>query len=301
MTRAHKLSNLIGAIVPFLAFIAAVVLLWNQYVGWSDLAVLAIMYVIAGLGVTVGYHRLLTHRSFQTYKPIEYLFATLGSMAVQGPVIAWVADHRKHHAHTDEEGDPHSPHVGHGEGLRGALHGLWYAHMGWLFDSHGRAEGRQYARDLVEDRGMRLISSQFLSIVLLGLLIPAGLGYLFTGTLKGALTGLIWGGFVRIFMLHHVTWSINSVCHFFGRRRFAIEDHSTNVFWLALPSFGESWHHNHHAFPRSAVHGLKWWEVDPSAVIIRAMKRMKLAWNVVEISPERQAQKAAPKRTAVPA
>jgi stearoyl-CoA desaturase (Delta-9 desaturase) len=293
MTRAHKISNLIGAIVPFLAFIAAIVLLWNSIVDWSDLAVLAMMYVVAGLGVTIGYHRLLTHRSFQTSKPMEYLFATLGSMAVQGPVIAWVADHRKHHAHTDEEGDPHSPHVGHGDGIKGALHGLWYAHMGWLFDSHGRAEGKQYARDLVEDRGMRFINRNFLGIVLLGLLIPAGLGYLLDGTLKGALTGLLWGGLVRIFMLHHVTWSINSVCHFFGRRRFAIEDHSTNVFWLALPSFGESWHHNHHAFPRSAVHGLKWWEVDPSAWVIRGMKRLKLAWNVVEITPERQAQKIA--------
>ncbi len=300
MTRAHRISNLIGAIVPFIAFLAAIALLWNQYVGWHDLAVLALMYVITGLGITVGYHRMLTHRSFQTYKPLEYLWAFLGSMAVQGPVIAWVADHRKHHAHTDEEGDPHSPHVGHGDGILGALHGLWYAHMGWLFDAHGRADGEKYARDLVEDRGMTLMSRQFLSIVLIGLLIPAGLGYLLTGgTLKGAITGLIWGGLVRIFMLHHVTWSINSVCHFFGRRRFDIEDHSTNVFWLALPSFGESWHHNHHAFPRSAVHGLKWWEVDTSAMVIRAMKRLHLAWNVVEITPERQAQKLAAKQPAV--
>jgi len=299
MTRAHKISNLLGAIVPFLAFIAAIVLLWNRIVDWSDLAVLAIMYVLTGLGVTVGYHRLLTHRSFQTSKPLEYVFATLGSMAVQGPVIAWVADHRKHHAHTDEEGDPHSPHVGHGDGVLGALRGLWYAHMGWLFDSHGRAEGAQYARDLVEDRGMRFLSRGFLGVAALGLLIPFGLGYAIDGTLAGGLTGMLWGGFVRIFMLHHVTWSINSVCHFFGRRRFDVEDHSTNVFWLALPSFGESWHHNHHAFPRSAVHGLRWWEIDPSAVVIRALKRLKLAWNVVEISPERQAQKTAAKRTAV--
>ena len=300
MTRAHRISNLIGAIVPFIAFLAAIALLWNEYVGWHDLAVLALMYVITGLGITVGYHRMLTHRSFQTYKPLEYVWAFLGSMAVQGPVIAWVADHRKHHAHTDEEGDPHSPHVGHGDGILGALRGLWYAHMGWLFDAHGRADGERYARDLVEDRGMRLMSRQFLSIVLIGLLIPAGLGYLLSGgTLKGAITGLIWGGLVRIFMLHHVTWSINSVCHFFGRRRFDVEDHSTNVFWLALPSFGESWHHNHHAFPRSAVHGLKWWEVDTSAMVIRAMKRLHLAWNVVEITPERQAQKMAAKQPAV--
>ena len=302
MTRAHRISNLIGAIVPFVAFILAIPLLWNTWIGWSDVAVFAIMYLAAGLGVTVGYHRLLTHRSFQTYMPVQYVFAVLGSMAVQGPVIAWVADHRKHHAHTDEEGDPHSPHVGHGEGFLASLHGLWYAHMGWLFDSHGRAEGRKYARDLVEDNGMRAINRHFLWLVLMSLALPAFLGFLFTGgTLKGAVTGLFWGGLVRIFMLHHVTWSINSVCHFFGRRRFAIEDHSTNVFWLALPSFGESWHHNHHAFPRSAVHGMKWYEVDPSGWIIRAMKRMKLAWNVVEISPERQAQKAAPKREPVAA
>jgi stearoyl-CoA desaturase (delta-9 desaturase) len=301
MTRAHKISNLFGAVVPFLAFIAAIVLLWNRIVDWSDLALFAVMYVLTGLGITVGYHRLLTHRSFMTFKPIEYLFATLGSLAVQGPVIAWVADHRKHHAHTDEEGDPHSPHVGHGDGIVGALRGLWFAHMGWLFDSHGRAEAERYARDLVEDRGMRFLSRNFLGVALLGLLIPAGLGYLLDGTLKGALTGLLWGGFVRIFMLHHVTWSINSVCHFFGRRRFEVEDHSTNVFWLALPSFGESWHHNHHAFPRSAVHGLKWWEIDTTAAVIRTLKRLRLAWNVVEISPERQAQKQAPKRTAVAA
>jgi stearoyl-CoA desaturase (Delta-9 desaturase) len=294
MTRAHRISNLIGAIVPFIAFLAAIALLWNEYVGWHDLAVLALMYVITGLGITVGYHRMLTHRSFQTYKPLEYLWAFLGSMAVQGPVIAWVADHRKHHAHTDAEGDPHSPHVGHGDGVLGALRGLWYAHMGWLFDAHGRADGEKYARDLVEDRGMRLMSRQFLSIVLIGLLIPAGLGYLLSGgTLKGAITGLIWGGLVRIFMLHHVTWSINSVCHFFGRRRFDVDDHSTNVFWLAPLSFGESWHHNHHAFPRSAVHGLKRWELDPTAWMIKAMRKLRLAWNVVEITPERQAQKLA--------
>jgi stearoyl-CoA desaturase (Delta-9 desaturase) len=301
MTRAHKISNLFGAVVPFLAFIAAIVLLWNRIVDWSDLVLFAVMYVLTGLGVTVGYHRLLTHRSFMTFKPIEYLFAVLGSMAVQGPVIAWVADHRKHHAHTDEEGDPHSPHVGHGDGLMGALRGLWFAHMGWLFDSHGRAEAERYARDLVEDPGMRFLSRNFLGVALLGLLIPTGLGYLLDGTLKGALTGLLWGGFVRIFMLHHVTWSINSVCHFFGRRRFEIEDQSTNVFWLALPSFGESWHHNHHAFPRSAVHGMKWWEIDTTAAVIRTMRRLRLAWNVVEISPERQAQKQAPKRSAIAA
>ena len=215
-------------------------------------------------------------------------------MAVQGSVIDWVADHRKHHAHTDQEGDPHSPH-GHGSGFKGAAKGLWYAHMGWLFDRQGQAAYRKYARDLVEDPGFRWINRMFPLWVLLGIAIPAAIGLAIDGTLAGALTGALWGGLVRIFLLHHVTWSINSVCHFFGTRRFEVDDHSTNVFWLAPLSFGESWHHNHHAFPRSAVHGLRWWEVDPTAWVIKAMKATGLAWNVVEISPERQQQKLAPK------
>ncbi|HSD80827.1 MAG TPA: fatty acid desaturase, partial [Solirubrobacteraceae bacterium] len=241
MTRTAKIANLGAVIVPFVAFIAATVLLWNEIVGWHDLVVLAVMYVLAGFGVTIGFHRMLTHRSFQTSKPVEYVFAVLGSMSVQGPVINWVADHRKHHAHTDEEGDPHSPHVGAGKGIKGALRGLLHAHVGWLVTDHGRAERRRYAPDLMEDRGMRWINRHFVGIVVSGLALPALLGFLLTGTVAGALTGLLWGGLVRIFLLHHITWSINSVCHFFGSRRFATEDHSTNVFWLALPSFGEAW------------------------------------------------------------
>jgi stearoyl-CoA desaturase (delta-9 desaturase) len=292
MTRAHKLLNLAGVGLPFLAFIAAIVLLWNTWVDWSDLAVLAIMYVLTGYGVTLGFHRLLTHRSFQTFKSVEYTLAAVGSMAVQGPVMSWVADHRKHHAHTDKDGDPHSPH-GHGGGIKGALSGLWFAHMGWLFDRAGQAAPERYAKDLYEDRGMRVIQRSFPLLVLAGFVVPFGLGWLIGGTLMDGLTGALWGGAVRIFLLHHMTWSINSVCHFFGTRRFAIDDHSTNVFWLSLLTFGESWHHNHHAFPRSAVHGLRWWELDPTAWVVRAMKRVKLAWNVVEITPERQRQKLA--------
>jgi stearoyl-CoA desaturase (delta-9 desaturase) len=293
MSPVHRLLNLTGVLVPFLGFLAAVILLWGtDLVGWSDLALFAAMYIISGYGVTLGFHRLLTHRSFQTHKWTEYLLAIAGSLAVQGPVMTWVADHRKHHAHTDREGDPHSPH-GHGGGIRGALAGLWYAHMGWLFDRAGQADPARYAKDLYEDRGMRRIHATFPLWVLLGIAIPFAAGYAIDGTLGGALTAAVWGGAVRIFMLHHVTWSINSVCHFFGRRRFEVDDQSTNVFWLAPLSFGESWHHNHHAFPRSAMHGLRWWEVDPTAWLIRAMKRARLAWNVVEISPERQAQKLA--------
>jgi stearoyl-CoA desaturase (Delta-9 desaturase) len=292
MSALHRWFNLAGVMLPFLGFVLAVVLLWNTLVDWSDLAVMAIMYVISGYGVTLGFHRLLTHRSFQTFKPVEYTLAILGSVAVQGPVMSWVADHRRHHAHTDKDGDPHSPH-GHGSGLRGAIAGLWYAHMGWLFLASGTSEHSRYARDLYEDRGMRFIHRTFGAWVLMGLLVPAGIGYLFEPTLAGAAKAALWGGPVRIFALHHVTWSINSVCHFFGTRRFAVDDHSTNVFWLSLLSFGESWHHNHHTFPRSARHGLRWWEIDPTAWLIRGMRSVRLAWNVVEISPERQRQKLA--------
>lgn len=293
MTRAERAVNLGAVFVPFIATLAAVALLWNDLVSSTDLAIAAAMYLITAIGITVGFHRLLTHRSFQTAKPLEYLFAVLGSMAVQGPVISWVADHRKHHAHTDEEGDPHSPHVGHGEGVRGVLSGLWHAHTGWLLSNQGRADWKRYAPDLYEDRGMRFIAGHFAPLVLSSLAIPASIGYLVSGTVAGAATGLLWGGLVRIFFVHHVTWSVNSICHFLGSRRFATDDHSTNVFWLALPSLGESWHHNHHAFPRSAKHGLRSWELDPSALIIAAMERLGLAWNVVRITPQRQAERTA--------
>jgi stearoyl-CoA desaturase (Delta-9 desaturase) len=291
MSRVEKTVNLGAVIVPFLATVTAIVLLWNRLVRPADLAIAAVLYLFTAVGITVGFHRLLTHRSFQTSKPVEYLFAVAGSMAVQGPVISWVADHRKHHAHTDEEGDPHSPHVGHDSGVRGVLGGLWHAHSGWLMSTQGRADWKRYAPDLYEDRGMRTISRRFVSLVLLSLVLPALAGYAVSGTLAGAATGLLWGGLVRIFFVHHITWSVNSVCHFFGTRRFDTEDRSTNVFWLALPSLGESWHHNHHAFPRSAVHGLRRWELDPSALIIGAMEKLGLARNVVRISTERQAQR----------
>jgi stearoyl-CoA desaturase (delta-9 desaturase) len=293
MGKAEKIANLGAVVLPFAAVLAAATLFWNRLVSPGDLVIAAAMYLLTAVGITVGFHRLLTHRSFQTAKPTEYLFAVLGSMAVQGPVISWVADHRKHHAHTDKEGDPHSPHVGHDDGIRGVLTGLWHAHTGWLMSTQGRADWKRYAPDLYEDRGMRRISRQFVTILILGLALPALAGYLVSGTAAGAATGLLWGGLVRIFFVHHITWSVNSVCHFLGSRRFDTDDRSTNVFWLALPSLGESWHHNHHAFPRSAVHGLRRWEMDPSALIITAMEKVGLAHNVVRISPERQAERIA--------
>ena len=290
MTRAEKVTNLLAVVLPFAATLAAIVLLWDRAVGWSDLVVLVAMYLVTAFGITIGYHRLLTHRAFDASKPVRYGLAIAGSMAVQGSVIAWVADHRKHHAFSDADGDPHSPH-GHGPGVTGVLRGLWHAHVGWLLDGHGRADWNRYAADLMDDPGMRRINRAFPALVGLGLALPAAAGWLLTGTLAGALTGLLWGGFVRAFFVHHVTWSINSVCHFMGTRRFVTDDESRNVFWLAPLSLGESWHHNHHAFPRSAHHGLRWWEIDPSGAVISAMERVGLARNVVRISPERQEQR----------
>ncbi|GAC1316690.1 MAG: acyl-CoA desaturase [Thermoleophilaceae bacterium] len=287
MTRLERTTNIVAVVLPFLAFLTAVSLLWNQVIASTDLVVLVVLYLLSAFGVTLGYHRLLTHRAFKTRPWFAYLLAVLGSTSVQGPVIDWVADHRKHHAFTDEEGDPHSPHTGHGSGMRG----LWHAHVGWLFETQGQAAKRQYARDLLEDPGMRRINRAFPLLALASLLVPFLLGWVLSSTLDGALGGLLWGGLVRIFFLHHVTWSINSICHFYGRRRFDTDDHSTNVFWLAPISLGEAWHHNHHAFPRSATHGLRWWEIDPTGLLVNALERVGLIWDVTRIAPERQRAK----------
>ena len=293
MTKLEKRVNLAAVVLPFAAFLAAIVLLWNSAVSATDLAILAVMYVLTGLGVTVGFHRLLTHRSFQVSKPLEYTFAVLGSMAVQGPVMSWVADHRKHHAHADEEGDPHSPHVGHGDGATGVLpRPLARAHGLAVLDP-GAGQRPPLREGPLRGPGHAAINRRFPLLVLLSLAVPAFAGWALTGTLAGAASGLLWGGLVRIFLVHHITWSVNSVCHFLGTRRFQTEDHSTNVAWLALPSFGEAWHHNHHAFPRSASHGLRRWErlLDPAALVITMLEKLGLARNVVRIAPERQHQR----------
>jgi len=295
MTRLERNVNIAAVVVPFLAVVAGGVLLWHRFLGPRDLAIFGAMYLLSALGVTVGFHRLLTHRAFQTHAWLRYTLAVLGSLSLQGAVIDWVADHRKHHTFTDEDGDPHSPHAGARAGLRGMLGGLWHAHVGWLFSTHGQASSKRFAPDLVEDPKMRAINRNFPLLALASLLAPFLLGLALSGgsLVAGGLSALLWGGLVRIFLVHHVTWSINSICHFFGRRRFDTEDRSTNVFWLALPSLGEAWHHNHHAFPRSAFHGLRWYELDPSGWLILALERIGLAWDVVKVSPERAREKLA--------
>jgi stearoyl-CoA desaturase (delta-9 desaturase) len=293
---AHETADRIatGTItaLPFIALGIVCWQVWSDLLRWSDVAVFAIMYVLTGLGVTVGFHRHLTHRSFKTSRPLRGLLAILGSVAIEGPVISWVADHRKHHTYSDQEGDPHSPHVGHGGGLRGALKGLAHAHVGWLFIHTHRGARKRYARDLIEDPVISFVDRTFLVWVFAGFAAAFGLGYAIGGTLDAALTGLLWGAGVRMLVVHHVTYSINSLCHFFGRQRFPTEDESRNLFWLALPTFGESWHNNHHAFPTSAEHGMRRWEIDPSALVIRGLEKAGLVWDVVRIDPERQARKA---------
>jgi len=279
-------------VVPFLALGLVCWQLWERALNWHDIVVFLILYMATGLGITVGFHRLLTHRSFETQSWLRATFAALGSAAVEGPVISWVSDHRKHHVYADQEGDPHSPHVDHGVGWKGALRGLAHAHVGWLFLHDQRASKERFARDLLEDPAIRFVDRTFVLWVALGLLVPFGLGYALGGSLETALTGLLWGGAVRMLVLHHVTYSINSLCHFFGRRRFDTDDHSRNLLWLAPLSFGESWHNNHHAFPTSARHGLRPWEIDTSAMLIRALESVGLAWDVVRVSGERQAARA---------
>jgi stearoyl-CoA desaturase (Delta-9 desaturase) len=293
MTLQHKIFNLIGVGLPFAALITAIVLLWNRAIGPLELGLMIGFYVITCLGVTLGYHRMFTHRAFESSRAFRAVIAIIGSMAVEGSVITWVADHRKHHAFSDREGDPHSPHLA-GPGLWGAVKGLWHAHVGWLFETVGTADRQRFAPDLVKDRGLRVIDRLFPLWIALTFLIPFGLGWLIGGGFTAALSAVLWGGLVRVFLLHHVTWSINSVCHFFGRKRFDIKDESRNVFWLAPLSMGEAWHHNHHAFPTSAFHGLRWWEriTDPTGLLIALLEKLGVVWNVVRISPERQRAKA---------
>ncbi|HEX6389805.1 MAG TPA: fatty acid desaturase [Solirubrobacteraceae bacterium] len=290
---ADRIATGLVTALPILALFVVGWQLWNDWLHPSDLIVLAILYTACGLGVTVGFHRLFTHRSFKTTKAVRATLAICGSMAIEGPIISWVSDHRKHHAFADQEGDPHSPHVDHGHGFGGALRGLYHAHVGWLFLHTQRGSHDRYAPDLKADPIIAWVHRTFIVWALGGLALAFALGWLIGGTWRTALSGLLWGGAVRMLLLHHVTYSINSLCHFFGRRRYDTEDESTNVSWLALPSFGESWHNNHHAFPTAAAHGQKWYEVDLSALVIRGLEKTGLAWDVVRPSAERMEAKAA--------
>ncbi|HEV3047519.1 MAG TPA: acyl-CoA desaturase [Solirubrobacteraceae bacterium] len=287
----RAITGLITAAPPLLLVLAGWQM-WNHELRMRDIVIFLVMYVPIGLGVTVGFHRLLTHRSFKTSPALRAVLTVLGTMAIEGPVISWVADHRKHHAYSDRFGDPHSPHVDHGGGWRGALRGLLHAHVGWLFDHTQRGSRERFAPDLLADPVVNFVDRTFLLWSLAGLLIPFALGCLVGGTVSAGLEGMLWGGAVRILLLHHVTYSINSLCHFFGRRRFDTEDHSRNLVWLAPFSLGEAWHNNHHAFPTSAFHGMGRAELDISGLVIRGLERLGLVWDVQRVGERRLAAKA---------
>ncbi len=294
----HNIATLAIIIIPFIGLLIAVWLSWQSWVFATDIALAVVLYVFTGMGVTVGFHRLLTHRSFQTYNWIRGLLTIAGSMAIEGKPTSWVADHRRHHAHADEPGDPHSPHVGYEQsGLKGTLKGFWHAHIGWLL-TVGSAKEERFVPDLLKDETVMRVSRKFFSVYLpLSFILPAVAGFVLTGfRWQGALTGFVWGGLVRMLVTHHVTWSVNSVCHMFGSRPFRTPDKSTNNWLFALPTFGEGWHHNHHAFPTSAFHGLKRWQkaLDPSGWAIWWMEKLGLAWDVKRVTDEQMAKKLAP-------
>ncbi|MFF1708987.1 MULTISPECIES: acyl-CoA desaturase [unclassified Streptomyces] len=292
--KEHRWYMLAASLVPLFALGAAMVLAWNHIFGWTDVLVTVVMYVISGIGISTGYHRMLTHRSFETYKPIRVALATAGVLAGQGPPIIWAAHHRKHHRVADKEGDPHSPHLGFEPGFKGAIAGMWHAHLGWLFDEDLSSDPIRYCPDLVREKPLRWLSENFVAVVAAGVVLPGLLAFAITGgSVQALFTGMLWGGLVRIFLINHMTYAVNSVGHVFGRRRFTTTDQSRNVAWLALPSFGEAWHNNHHAFPRSARHGMKWYEVDLSAIFIWSLETTRLAWKVIRIDTERMTMREA--------
>jgi stearoyl-CoA desaturase (delta-9 desaturase) len=286
---ADRLATIFVTGVPPALLVLGIVFSWGGVLHESDLLVLAITYLLTVVGISVGFHRLFTHRSFKAPGWVRTVLAILGSAAAEGPVIEWVATHRQHHCFSDQDGDPHSPHAGRPPGFLGSLRGLFHAHVGWMFGSPERADESRYAKDLRADPAIRFVSKTFVVWVVLGLAVAFGLGVALTGTVVGGLTGMLWGGAVRIFLLHHATFSINSLCHFFGRRPYETGDESRNLAWLAIPTMGEAWHNNHHAFPTSARHGLGRRQVDPAARLIWLLEKLGLAWDVVRISPERMA------------
>ncbi len=258
----RKVIVLVVVVVPLLATFLAMYFLWQRAVHWSDVIILGVMYTLTAFGVTAGFHRMLTHRSFRPHPVVKFLLLVFGSMALEGSALEWAATHIKHHAHSDREGDPHSP-----------LEGFWHSHLGWMFRVTD-ADPQFYCRNLTNDKMVVFVSQTFLVWFALALIIPFAFG---------GWTGLLWGGLVRIFLTHHVTWSVNSICHTFGKREFETKDRSRNEWIVGLLAFGEGWHNNHHAFPRSAFHGLHWWQVDFAGYLIRVLERVGLAHDVYRV------------------
>lgn len=285
----YRRLSLVTVLLPFLGTVLAIALLPLAPPGLSEASLFLLFYLLTMLGVEVGYHRYFSHRSFQAARPVQALLAILGSMAAQGGVIFWVAHHRRHHQYTDQENDPHSPHL-HGQDLRGRLLGFWHAHLGWVLEGE-ISNSAVFAKDLLRDPVISSINRTQHIWVLTGLLLPAVLNGLIVGTWMGVLQGLLWGGLVRIFVGQQVVNATNSICHLFGTRPFRSEGKSTNNIWLAIPSVGQSWHNNHHAFPSSAIAGLRWWQVDVGTWFIRGLEWLNLATSVKKPSLEMMVNK----------
>lgn len=281
----------IGAFVvlPLVAVALAIPVAWGGWLSWVDISLAIGLWALTALGITVGYHRYFTHGSFKTNRAVKLVLAISGSLAIEGSLDQWVADHRKHHKYSDEVGDPHSP-WRFGTSRKAIAKGLVYSHVGWLFESDNTSI-EKYAPDITKDKELNWISKHFSVFVIASLLIPAVLGGLITWSWLGALTAFFWAGLVRIAFVHHVTWSINSICHVFGNRPFVSRDLSSNVAWLAIPSMGESWHNLHHVDPTAARHGVMKGQIDISAGIIRGLERGGLVTDVRWPKPERLAKR----------
>ncbi|HWB72174.1 MAG TPA: fatty acid desaturase [Egibacteraceae bacterium] len=277
--RFQRRMAVLFTLAPLGGVVVAMAALWGNGISRLDLGLFLGFYVFTGLGVTVGYHRLFTHRSFQVPAAVRALLAVAGSMSVQGPIIEWVASHRRHHAYADEYGDPHSPHLVEQGGMRGLWRGLWHAHMGWMFAPSGTVTSR-WAPDLEREPLIAAVNRWFPALAAATFLAPPVIALAVTGSAMATASAFLWGSVVRVFLLHHVTWSINSICHFFGNQPFQSRDESTNNWPLSLLSFGESWHNNHHAFPTSARHGLLRGQLDPSWRVIRTLEQLRLARQV---------------------
>lgn len=283
--KVQRRTMLFVTVAPLAALVIAVVQLWGNGLYASDVWIAVTSYVLTALGITIGYHRYFTHKSFRATRPLEIAMAIMGGLAIQGSLIDWVATHRRHHFYSDQVGDPHSPHAGYeAGGLKEAMRGLFHAHVGWMFAADTTVK-EEWAPDLLSDETMVAIDRRFPLLLAISLGLPALIGFAVTGTLWGAFTAFIWGGVLRMFLLHHITWAINSICHYYGTRPFESRDEARNNPIMALLSMGEGWHNGHHAFPASARHGLRWWEFDLSYLLIRTFQVLGLASDVKVPSP----------------
>jgi stearoyl-CoA desaturase (delta-9 desaturase) len=296
--RGEQTTLVLAMLLPFLAIFAAIPMVWGWGIHISDIVLFVVFYAASGAGITVGFHRYFTHASFKAVRPLRFVLLLMGAFAVEGPMLRWVADHRRHHAFSDREGDPHSPwryvdelgeDATRGQRNKALAKGFVWAHMGWLFDEmHSNRD--KYVPDLMADTSLKRIDDLFPLWVAVSVLSPAVLGGLITWSWQGAVTAFVWAGLIRVFLLHHVTWSINSVCHIWGKKPFAARDRSTNVWWLAIPSFGESFHNLHHADPTAARHGVLRGQIDVSARLIWFFGKFGWATDIRWPKPERLAR-----------